>query len=447
MIAEPIKRLTPRGVGIVTAAGLVIGDAGYYPLSATPKHTVLYAHSHRAMWNLVRQGKGKARFWRNRYTKYHIGGQPINSARDLFAGMEPEEAYESLRAVRDWVELSGANMSSLGGTANSLWRASLQSRIIVASGRTPVPSEHLALGGRQEAFPDVYEDAALWDMRAAYVSAMKDLFVGARYRRYTRAGGFELRTPSAVGFARATVTRPYGKRRSWGFLPVKNTMGRTVFPREREVEGMFDLQELRAAHKLGCNVVMHEAWIAHGLRLPWRRWAEMIEEGRALPGNAGVMVKAISNTLWGTFATRGKGTWVHYENGRPVSVPDVREFNSPARAVAAHVASYLRARLLLEALYLNDAAAVSAHTDGVILLPGGHPIRRVGDDIGDWSMTTSVRNLTLLSPSMYSYLDSAGDKKYVIAGTPKQYRAKVFSQMIRRIPTNVNSKLVEQWNA
>jgi hypothetical protein len=437
MIVRPPKRIKKTQMGILLRDGRVMGEWGITSIEDAPKLSTIYAHSHRDCFDLVRDGIGRARYWKKRYVAYEFDGRAIYSARDVMATLEPEEALQTLRDWRDWAEEFGANVTSLTGTTRSIWRASLPASLLIVSGRFPVPAENFHIGGRQEARPDVYEKGTLWDIRSAYTATMKELWVGARYRRYT-----DRKMPSeGVGFARATVHVRRGT--PWGLIPDRSERGTMVFPSFGTVEGWFDLQELRTAKNLGARVRIDEAWIARGIRLPWNRWAKMMESGYELPGKVPRLIKVMANSLWGTFAVTGRGAWVYYERGRPVTVLDEREVTAPCRALSAHIAAHMRSRLLSEVLHFNGDAVIAAHTDGVLLSERGHPVLRVGTEPGEWSIKDHAKNMVVLSPTAYSYEDHDGRTRYVLAGTPPQFREKVFRAMLGKERTG-QSKLVQR---
>lgn len=442
MIVRPPKRIRKSQVGIMLRDGKVMGEWGISSIADSPKDAILYAQSHRDSFDLVRDGYGRARFWKKRYVAYEFDGRAVYSARDVLATLEPEEALQTLRDWRDWAEGLGANVTSLTATTRSIWRASLPASLLIVSGRFPVPADNFHIGGRQEATPGVYGGGTLWDIKSAYTATMKELWVGARYRPYK-----ERRVPrGGIGFARGIVHLPDSH---WGLIPARNSYGTMSFPSRGSVEGWWDLQELRTAESLGARIILAEAWIGRGIRLPWYRWARMIESGYELPGKASRLVKVMANSLWGTFAVTGRGAWVHYEGRRAITTLDEKEVTAPCRALSAHIAAHMRSRLLSEVLHFNEKAVYAAHTDGVLLGSGGHPMFRVGMDAGEWQIKDSAKKVVVLTPTAYAYENADGKARYVLAGTPPNLRESVFRAMLRRTVAKhpEHSKLVEEWDA
>lgn len=445
MIITSNKRLNLKPVGIVISTGMVIGEWGTTSISDSPVNASLYAYSHDAVWALIVAGRGRAKYWRKRYVAYEIDGRAIKSAKDILSTLSPHEALEYLKLWRDWVWDNGANVSSLTGTSSSLWRGTLPSgsKIMVASGRLPAPTKELFLGGRQEVQRGVYEHGTLWDIRGAYPAAMGEIAIAAKYRRIPVEKLVKsVHDVSFVGFARArvAVTKTY-----WGPLP-KREKGHTKFPIDDMVEGVFDFEELRVAHTIGLHIFISEAWIGRGIRFPWRKWSAVVSEGRELPSIAGRLVKASSNSLWGSFAINGEGRWVRYVGNRQVmekTRPPYKRRNS--EVLSAHIASHIRSRLFLESLYFNRESVISAHTDGCIFAPGAHPVtttERKG--LGNWQERKSLSELIVLGPASYSYINQLGERRYSLPGTPPQHREKVFRHLLRQSVPETISKLVER---
>lgn len=424
-----LLRLSPVGV---VRGETVYGDWGTCHLSDAPKGAVLFALDHDSVFEVIRRGNGRAKYWRKRYVAYEIYGRTIKNAKDIFTNASPEEAVAALVEFRNFLWENNANLSSLSGSANSLWRGTLSEgqKLMVASGRLPMPVDRLFLGGRQDATRGVYEEASLWDISGAYVSVMRDLMTGAHYREvpktYVKATTRDL---SLVGFAHARVAV---KKSHWGPLPIRTKRGVT-FPRSGNVEGVYDFTELLAAHRIGLSVSIERAWIGRGLRFPWRKWARTVEEGRALSPIASRLVKASANSLWGSFAISGSGKWISYPDGGKmlVELTPVAYTRKNSQILSAHVASTLRARLYLEALHFNHEHVVACHTDGAIFLPGAHPLyRENGNGLGSWSERKKLNDLTLLSASVYRYVNEAGEERYSMPGTPTPYRKQAFRHLI-----------------
>lgn len=434
-----LLKLSPVGV---VQGEVVYGDWGKCHLADTPKGAILFALDHDSIFEVIRRGNGRAKYWRKRYVAYEIYGRTIKNAKDIFANVGPDEAIAALIEFRNFLWENNANLSSLAGSANSLWRGTLAEgqKLMVASGRLPMPVDKLFLGGRQESTRGVYDEATLWDISGAYVSVMRNIMTGAHYREvagtYARANAHDL---SLVGFAHATVAV---KKSHWGPLPVR-TKGKVGFPRSGMVEGVYDFAELLAAHHIGLRIHIHRSWIGRGIRFPWRKWANTVEEGRQLSPVTARLVKASANSLWGSFAIGGQGKWISFPNGGKmfVELTPVAYSRKNSQILSAHIASTLRARLYLEALHFNSEHVVACHTDGAIFLPGAHPLHSAnGHTLGNWSEKKRLRDLTLISPSVYRYVNDVGEERYSMPGTPPAFRKQAFRHLIT--PHETETKLV-----
>ncbi len=434
MKIESYKRLYLRPVGIVLGDGRVVGEWGITPISESPKGAVLYARSHDEVFELIRAGRGKAKYWRKRYVSYVIDGKEVKNVRDILSHSEPLEALEELRQWRDWTWDNGANVSSLAGTAHSLWRGTLRDgqRLIVAAGRLPVPTERLFLGGRQEAQRGVHDAGTLWDISGAYPSAMGELRTASLYRRipFHRV----IRSESDLGYVGFAHARVAIKKSYWGPLPHREGK-RVTFPIGAQmVEGVYDFNELAVAYKIGLSIYIEEAWVGRGVRFPWKTWYNTVTEGRKLPGVGGRLTKAASNSLWGSFAISGSGMWISYVDGRMVREPTREPFKRKnSEVLSAHISSYIRARLFMEALYFNREGVLAAHTDGCIFAPNAHPVvieERPG--LGNWSERKRMHDLVVIGPASYSYINGTGERRFSLPGCPPQYRERVFKQLLHR---------------
>jgi len=210
------------------------------------------------------------------------------------------------------------------------------------------------------------------------------------------------------------------------------------------VEGVYDFNELRVAFDIGLHVYITEAWIGRGVRFPWAKWASVIGEGRELPGIAGRIVKASANSLWGSFAIGGEGKWIRYVEGRQVLEPTPPVYKRKnSEVLAAHIASHIRGRLFLEALYFNRDSVLAAHTDGCIFAPGSHPVSPViRPSLGNWGLRKEMTDLVVIGPASYSYINGSGERRYSLPGTPPEHREKVFRQLLRGKSFEPATKLV-----
>ncbi len=434
LFKPPVKLAVLPPVGILLANGTVLLEGGSVSAIADVSvDTTVYTLSHDiALQNLCAIG-GKAFWWKRRYSKYEIEGLKILSLRDMFQDKDPGEALQTMIVVRDWLFSHGVRFSSLPGSSLQLWRRTLPKPLLVARRKFPVPEDMLSLGGRQEYNAGLYPSADHFDIRAAYTWALRETPVPASYSHVDRVPIEALADKAGfvrcfVRFRRDIEPPPYGP------LPVRS--GRQwSYPTSGVLEGVFDIREIELAHMLGARIIVHEAWMGRGLRLPFEEWSDLIEEGRGLGGDAGALVKVMGNSLWGFFASEGAGATVYYADGRRAyTVRDERDKRALCRPLAAHVTAAIRRRLYMESL---GTATISAHTDGVFFPSGVTPVGTLDDPgIGEWRRDMSVRDLVVLTAQIFSYVADTGERVYAMSGVPidsaKQAFRAVISTMERR---------------
>jgi hypothetical protein len=127
------------------------------------------------------------------------------------------------------------------------------------------------------------------------------------------------------------------------------------------------------------------------------------------------------------------------------TAPPFKRRNS--EVLAAHVSSFIRGRLFLEALYFNRQSVLSAHTDGCIFAPGAHPVSvdsYPSDGLGSWQHKKVIEDVVLLGPSTYRYTNAAGELRYSMPGTPTDHRAAAFSLLLKGDVKEKSAKVVER---
>jgi hypothetical protein len=433
LLFVPPKRKAPRlRVGVALTNGVALLEGGELKdIGDCDGGDVLFALSHEAALSLLYRFGGEAYWWKRRYSKYKVKGRPIFTMRELLSEHEPPEALAELVAVRDWLETHGGKIGSLPGAALSVWRRTLPRPLLVARKRFPLPEREFILGARQECeAPGLYDEAEFWDMRGAYQWALSTVMVAAAYHHRT-----DYMEPAdladRVGFARADVYLPKGL--PYGPLPSMQRRGAS-YPKTGCVSGVFDIKEIELAWIVGARVYIKEAWIGNAISLPFESWSEIVSEGRQMPGAAGAIVKTMGNSLWGYFASSGRGSTIFYTDGRREKiVPDERSKPPLCKTIAAHVTALIRRRLFEEALRRDT---ISAHTDGAFFPRGHKPAGIVGANVGEWRLDKSAKNLVVLSAQMYSFDDEKGCRHYSMSGAPPEAARSafqtVYSAMERR---------------
>lgn len=444
------RRRAPVGVVLPDGAG-VAGEWGTTGWDHVPERARLYTLRKSDLWREVRAGRGRMRVWRGvKCTGFDYAGHKVTNLRGVLDTTDHEDALYELSRWADWMREAGANVGSLSGTAWSLWRSSLRS-VATIYGDEPEAGS-FTTGGRQgETAAGIYTDVELWDLTAAYAHTLGTLPVPVDWRRWRH--DLSDRVPNEGGYARAAVRVPPG---TWGPLPER--IGKAVhYPTDDELDGVFTFDELRAALRIGAEVVITDLWTATSHRFLFRDWWRIVRQGRRdLGGGAGRLVKASSNTLWGKFLTGGEAAWWSFPGAGPDPTidPEPQRPSPKSPALAGLVSGRIRARLFSEAL--SQAPVIACHTDGVIM-PAGHHLSPNTGAPGRWRRADQASRLELLSAQSFRYTRPDGETVYRVSGCSPSAAPGVFSRLLRppererpTTPDDVSAwkaTLADQWRA
>lgn len=436
---RPLKDVpgpAPRLGLVVDADRVLFADGQVVAVDEVEEGAVLYSWADAVLFARVRSGDGRVRVWArggrggyDRVAYYQVAGRDIRPLRDALSDLDEHAAVAALQEWGAWVHAHGGSAVSPASASWAIWRRTLRAPLLIA-GRTErnhgaphgLPEDVLPIGGRQECYPGTYYDVAAWDIRAAYPATLATLPVPARY---TRVRGC---SREHVGFARARVVLPYAE---WGPLPVR-VGRRQVFQRDGStVEGVWDIAELRAAAEAGAQVDVLEAWRGVGIVRPWRAWFAIMLQGRALSPGAAKLAKVTANALWGSFASAGRGAWVHYVNGRPVVIPDAEEREAECLPVAAHLTAALRVRLYREVLAALGSDVHAVHTDGALLPMHAEPAGLLGPGPGEWSIRETASRVDLVQAQVYRMECTDGRVLHRVSGVRRDRAEKAFYQVRR----------------
>lgn len=201
------------------------------------------------------------------------------------------------------------------------------------------------------------------------------------------------------------------------------------YPRGKKLQGVWCWQELEAAERHGVRVIrVLETWVhLAGDQQPLLPWWRAIEQGRAMPGLAGLLAKTTGNALWGRFAMDSKNYGVRSirsagKSGRLVARPFAfRGGRPPSHDLAETVSGRCRAKLF-DAIMLAGDGLLSAHTDGIWCrtdpeLLAGLPA---------WRRKQEARRIELLDPQVLRYWPKRGKAQTVYAGYPASLADEAF---------------------
>jgi hypothetical protein len=389
---------TVEGRGLLAAVAALGGCRVYCTTGVTALRHLLDARSWTAaVW------KGRASSMTLDGTKVRIGN--LRGVLDLST-----DPWGDLTTFLDWVALRRVNPATIGTMATNLWRSTLDHPLEIDS--DPVAIQPAFFGGRQQAVPGHYRHLAHHDISAAYPHSMAAGPYARRLRRYRVEPGFHSTEP---GVARASVIVSPDLR--WGPLPWRypDMPEVVLYPTDGVLEGTWSLVELQAARELGCEVRVHEAWLPDGLCRPFDAWWDLMQEGRRLPGNAGLLAKTVANTLWGTFAMDGgQSEWKwSTKHGtdvpHPVSPEVVRRLpHARTRHLAVETTARVRMRLLREGLYGSPVPPLHVDTDGILIRGSVGPPSPAGDRPGQWRTKFTTQICEIVAPQTYRYTCGRG---------------------------------------
>lgn len=291
---------------------------------------------------------------------------------------------DSILTLFDYIDSHGIAASSLNTMSLNLWRTTLSAPVYFHE-ESPLddmlgPVAALC-GGRKEALPGVYRNRENVDIIAAYPTALSE---GIPPVLHPAPEEFVKRMDidKFEGLAKASVRIPTLK---WGPIPViidvKAGITSYGFTRSNEwVTVILPLSELRFAHELGADMVLHAVRIAPRSQ-EWDSFSDwggnIVPELRSLPLLAGTLGKLIANRLWSCFAVSPYGVRKDHrftEDGTmttaecpPDSMGQVKR-----RAATTYVGAMVQARVR-EKLYregLSLPGVVYVDTDGVVAKHG-----------------------------------------------------------------------------
>lgn len=280
--------------------------------------------------------------------------------------------------------------------------------------------------------PGDYSASRYFDLGAAYPSCMAAEPFPCRLipvKVTTRLAG--------VGLARATVEVP---PMDWCPLPVRVRRGAVCYG-WGTAEGWWTYRELALARDTGCKVTVHESWAGVRELDLFGPWWSVVREGRALPGAAGALAKAVTSRLWGAFALEDDGgatvRWRDKAGRRPVRVRQHRARALPA-ARTVYVASEITARVR-DRLYREALAAASdviyVDTDGFIA--GQDTPDNIGTGPGEWRVKAAMPLVEIRAPQVLRHTCATCNRDhaawhYTVAGAPtSELAARIFSRTQR----------------
>lgn len=418
-------------VALVRADGAIVREDGSTCRLMYPDDPTLVYADRLVAERHAFAGRGSIIRWNDTWTRWEVDGRSVI----LLPGFPGDDAaiLGGLVQWRDWIADAGATIGTIGSTALSLFRASLDRPLYVNGGDPPKLTE--VVGGRQEQGvpPGYYGPFVAWDMQAAYTRVLGDLLYQGG--PWAPCGSLPASDEPWPTFAHAEVRVDPGA--SWAPLPrrlrkpeptgITRKMLRRTYPVGR-FRGIWSGAEIAAAERAGARVKVDRAWIMTGReRYPFRPWLRLIETGRRLPGYAGALAKMTGNALWGRFIFYGDRNRLSYQGGAMTVTDEPIPGRNPNTApdLAEIVTSTVRARLLDDLLVPYGEHVWSVHTDGGLVDGKCEPTLPA-----DWRRKDSGTMLIYLGPQAYAWTEAGHDGlRYKLAGTPPDQVADTFANL------------------
>ena len=320
-------------------------------------------------------------------------GVVVTSLREAVPSGEESGCF----VLADWLHSHGIPLGSFSSMAKASFLRSLYRPVTFYS--DPEISRGAFYGGRQECRrPGRFQHMRLWDMTAAYPTAMAVRPVAAGLRKVPVTTTID---PDVPGLADATVW--VDRDVSFGPLPLRLGDHAICFP-QGKFQGRWTWTEIAAAVATGAEVTIESAWAPSKLVDPFTPWWEMMAPVRKLAGVAGVLGKVITNSLWGLFAMRGdereRWTWPTGNLSTPqrsVLAPMPLPYSHTVH-VAAEISSRVRVELLRGIHDDRSSYPVHVDTDGIICRSTRQPPRG-----SSWRLKKTMTSVEIRAPQLYRY--------------------------------------------
>jgi hypothetical protein len=406
---------------------------------------------------LVAAGVGEALCWNNeeirwRHDRLDVDGWHTRSSDVSVLKLPfPDNPRETLRALgrwRDWLgSYGGAPTGTTGSAAWSLLRATLERTLFTSQPKRSRPPIPWTIGGRQVLGPagSGRFDGELEqrDLPAAYASELGGLRYGGSWLTGDELPKRRLDPEWWAGegrpvFVRARLRVPEQRYGPLPRRPRKRVTGMAAaflgaeYPSGGRVQGVWSWQEVAAAVEHGGAKLdkVLEVWAHLAGGQPFAPWWEAVQDGRTMPGLAGLLAKTTGNALWGRFcmdSTGGERTVRGRDRGRMVQRPVASRGGIPAaHDLAETVSGRVRAKLY-GAMVAADEGLLSAHTDGVWLREGAQVL-------DGWRRKGQARRLDLLGPQTLRYWPARVhplEPFHVFAGMPAELAPAMFEELWR----------------
>jgi hypothetical protein len=369
--------------------------------------------------------------WKGRITRATHNATRV-SVVSLRGTLPQETAFEDLERVLSWLRSYGVAPASIPAMAWGLFRASLPRSY--SCGFDPETGRAAFYGGRQEVTQTgTFRNMIALDIKSAYPAAM------ARPEGYAlslrEVDASTTLDQYAAGISEARVHVPHYSPHA--LLPVRVSRDTISFQRG-DLEGLWPWCELVAAMRLGAEVEILRSWAPARCADLFGPWWPLAEEGRNLPGGAGQLAKAISQSTWGQFGMsaeeRGRRQYTddYGKNWLDVPLPDHELPHSWTAHIAAETTGRVRAQML-DAIAITDPVHID--TDGLLVSAGTETPGGGTGAPGQWRVKTEMDTLEIRGPQLYRWQcpkcgagHECGPWHYTTSGIPADEAAEFFSR-------------------
>jgi hypothetical protein len=434
-------------------------DGKKYPLDKTPKDTRIWSAWNDQMIDIWKNKKiGELLVyaedpirWRKTITNNdHYWGTTANG-QDVYLLKtnsfpdKPEEALHAFVEWRNWIEEYGAKASgTVASVSWSIWKATL-SKSFVSPTDWP-KAVKFPIGGRlvpcREENSCFMGDFVQWDMQAAYAKRLGSILFGGDKSKWIEVNDrSHYAEMAAKGIPVYVVARVWVPRMKYGPLPQRRQKYSPFshmpinYWTNKQIYGTWTFQEIEQAELVGCSVTIERVWVHAGGEASFRKWWEIIEEGRDnLIGFSKYLAKSTGNSLWGQFAFREKPRKVRwYEEGKRhhrIILPRLAD-RPKSPELSDQLSGQIRADLYRFLVTAEDEL-LQANTDGawVIETAGFKP-----PDI--WRVKKRAHVMQFIDASTYRYWQPGEtEPSYVMAGVPFDVQTKAFDSVWRKLETS-----------
>lgn len=311
------------GLTIALEDGSVVERAKADDVARLADHAIYALPRHRDIVRAL-DGRCVGNVWRRGQRGSRVSSLNVESATaymiPLFRGFapDPDLVAKEFGVFARWVRAQDVGMASLGTIAENLLRRTLPYDVDLK----PIDWAHEAVysGRKRPVVPGVeLHGAAYYDKQATYPIAQVEVGMPTRPPRWLRGERDlpRLRDTVLRGRDGAAVCQIVVPEALWGPIPFRTARGLVWGWSDTPRGGTWTFDDLRSVHEVGGEIVGLDYAFEIHTRDPdfYRSWWKLVEEGRALEGFAGQLVKACTSKTWAAFSMSGRTASRTWDSG------------------------------------------------------------------------------------------------------------------------------------